>query len=725
MHILITGGGGYLGAVLAPLLLDRGHQIRIYDRFCFGREALSAIAQHPSCEIMEGDIRRLQEHPGLFAGIDSVVHLASLSNDPTCALDEEMTQDVNVESTLELAKEAAQAGAYRFILGSTCAVYGKGAFELLDEASPANPVSAFGASKRAAETVLLGLRGDHFEPVIARTATMFGVSPRMRFDLAVNQMVATAFGRKRIEVRGGGNQWRPFIHVADAAGAIVLLLEAKASEVSGEIFNIGRDDYNFRIRELAMEIAAQFQNVEVEIAKDDDDLRNFRVQFHKIRERLNFNPQRSLLEGVSDVRRFLEVHEGDPFVPSYFNIQRMRELRATPVDQGGEPIAARFIHLSRATLGREEERAVVEALRSGWLTSGAHIAAFERAFAQEVAAPAAVAVSSCTAALHLCLVELGVGPGDEVITSPITWASTGNTILHMGAKVKFVDVRPDTFNMDPAQLEAAISGQTKVIMPVHVAGHPCEMEAIRAVADKHGIPVVEDAAHALGAAYKSVPIGNVSPFACFSFYAIKNITTMEGGMIALQNPKRAAQLRFLATNGMSTTAWDRYGRSAIARPAQVVAPGFKYLMGNVSAAMGIEQLKKFPAFKSARARIAQMYNAVLADVEEIVVPAVEPDVIHAWHLYIIQFRPELLTRSRDELAYDLRRENIGTGVHFYGLHLHQYYRETFGLRPEDFPTATSVSENILSLPIHPQMTDRHVHEVVAALKKVLAHARKR
>ncbi len=195
-------------------------------------------------------------------------------------------------------------------------------------------------------------------------------------------------------------------------------------------------------------------------------------------------------------------------------------------------------------------------------------------------------------------------------------------------------------------------------------------------------------------------------------------------MIALKDAETMERLRLLAGNGMAATAWDRYGRSAVAAPSQVVAPGFKCALGNVSAAMGLAQLKKFGAFKAARKRLAGMYKAVLSEMDELVLPAEDPHIEHAWHLYIVRLKLDRLTKTRDEIAYDLRRENIGTGVHFYGLHLHPYYREQLGMRPEDLPEATRVSESVLSLPLHPQLTDKNLHEVVTALKKVLAHARK-
>jgi dTDP-4-amino-4,6-dideoxygalactose transaminase/nucleoside-diphosphate-sugar epimerase len=724
MRVLVTGGAGYLGCRLIPLLLEAGWAVRVVDRGCYGFEGLAHCRTNPDFELLDGDVRRLQELGALLSGVNAVIHLAGLANDPSCDLDPDMAWDVNVESTLELARGCVQAGVDRFILASSCSVYGQGVFEWLDEASPANPVSTFARTKLAAEQGLLAMASESFAPVVVRAATLFGVSPRMRFDLAINQMAATALRHGRIEIRGGGRQWRPVLHVDDAARGYLALLNAPESIVRGALFNLGCNDLNVRVSDLAGRVAALVPGTVIDRATDDDDRRTYRVNFDKALSLPGFRCSRSIEDGIGELLLYISGMNADPFSEAYFNAQRVKHLLATPVSEGGDPVAARFVPLSRPSLGEEEEHAVLETLRSGWLTSGHHIAAFEAAFSRTVSARHTVAVTSCTAAIHLALVHLGIKPGDEVITPPITWASTGNTLLNMGAKVVFADVDPETLNLDPAATEAAISERTRAIIPVHLAGHPCDLEALRAVAACHEIPLIEDAAHALGASYRGVPVGADSQFGCFSFYSIKNITTMEGGMLAVDDPETAAHLRTLATNGLDHTAWDRYGRSAVARPLEVHEPGFKYLMGNVSAAMGVEQLKKFSTFKAARQRLARMYTEVLKDVPEIRVPVVRPDVDHAWHLYMIRLNLDQIACSRDEIACALRQENIGTGVHFYALHLHTYYRDVLGMKPEWCPVAAAASGEILSLPLHPQLSDKNVHEVVSALKKVLQHAKR-
>jgi dTDP-4-amino-4,6-dideoxygalactose transaminase/nucleoside-diphosphate-sugar epimerase len=724
MQVLVTGGGGYLGCCVVPHLIERGHQVRVFDRFCFGEESLRSVVPDEACDIVRGDVRGLDAAPGLLDDIEGIIHLAGLSNDPSCDLDPEMAEDVNVTSTRRLVEMALDAGVRRFVLASSCSVYGQGVIDVLDEQSPPNPVTNYAVGKLACEEMLREVKGGGFEYVIGRPATLFGWSPCMRFDLAINQMTATAAREACIHVYGGGNQWRPFLHVRDAARAFTQMLEAPAEKADGEVFNVGFSDVNYRIIDLAKKVAEEFEGIELDVAKDDDDIRNYNVSFDKIRDVLELSCEWSVERGVREIREALSDESIEPFADIYFRVRRMKELLSIPASEGGEPVAPRLVALAPPSIDEREERAVVDVLRSGWLTTGAKVSAFEEAFAESVGAEHAVAVSSCTAALHLCLVDAGVGPGDEVILSPITWASTANTIVRMDASPIFADVDPRTLNIDPAAIEAAVTGNTKAIMPVHLAGQPCDLQAINGMAEKHGLAVIEDAAHALGAQYRGAPIGGGTNPACFSFYPVKNITTIEGGAITLAEGDKADRLRKLAHNGMEQLSWDRYSPDAAAAPVQVVEPGFKYNMPNVNAALGLVQLEKLPDFLASRRRLMRLYRSVLADVDEIALLDSVPETEHACHLLIVRLKLDELSKSRDEIAQMLRHENVQTGIHFFGVHLHPYYRDALGIQPDALPHATAASHEILSLPLHPDLSDRNLGAVVDALKKVLRHARK-
>lgn len=731
MNILVTGGAGYLGCWVVCELIKKGHKVRILDRFCFGKPVENNEidwAKHHNVEIIEGDIRHWQKHPNLFDDIDCVVHLAGLANEPSCLLSPTTAYEVNVDATIEIARQCIQKGIKKLIFPSTCAVYGKTISTWVDEESPAEPTSLFSKTKKLAEENLTKLANEHFSIIIFRLPTLFGYSPRMRFDLAVNQMVATAKIYGKIEARGGGNQWRAFLHVRDCAEVIAECVEKDLPEPKSHAFtlNLGSNDLNKRIIDLAREIADYIPGTKIEVPLDDEDLRRYKVKFDLFSSLFKTLPKRKIKDGVDEVLKWLNAHPNEnPFGEKFINVFRLKTLRSLPVIEGGEPVSPRFIPLAKPSLGKEEEDAVVECLRSGWITSGPNIKTFEQSLANFVGAKESVAVSSCTSAIHLCLVEAGIKPGDEVITPPITWISTINTILNMGAKPVFVDVEEDTLNINPKLIEEKITERTKAIIPVDLAGHPCELNQILEIANKYGIRVIEDSAHALGAKYHSKPIGSIAERTCFSFYATKNITTIEGGAITLQDEEKAKHLRILATNGLIDTAWDRYGRSAFQSPQVLTEIGFKYSMSNVSAGIGIKQLKKLPEFNSKRKKIAELYKEALAEVDEIILPTERSYVEHAWHLFIIRLNLNALKKSRDEFAFMLRQENIGTGIHFYGVHLHPLIQRLCSVSTEDLPVATKASSEIISIPLHPSLTEEDVNFVVESIKKVIYYSKHR
>ncbi len=381
--------------------------------------------------------------------------------------------------------------------------------------------------------------------------------------------------------------------------------------------------------------------------------------------------------------------------------------------EGGEPVRKTFLHFHRASIGPEEEAEVVQALRSGWLTTGPRTKQFEQAFARYAGAKHAVAMNSCTAALHVSLVALGVGPGDEVIVPPITWCSTANVVVHTGATPVFADVLPDTFLIDPASVKSRVTRKTKAIVPVHYVGQPADVDALRI----DEIPVVEDAAHAVETVSRGRKVGSISKTTCFSFYATKNITTGEGGMLTTDDEALAEKARVLSLHGISRDAWKRYSSEGF-KLFEVLAAGFKYNMFDLQAALGLKQLEKVESMHAARRRLVERYKDRLASVKGLtVLPQRErPGDVNAFHLLPVLVE----SRARRDFALQaLQKENIGIGVHFPPVHLEPFYRERYGFRAGHCPIAEDVGARTLSLPLYPSLDDESLEDVARAVEKVL------
>jgi dTDP-4-amino-4,6-dideoxygalactose transaminase len=390
-----------------------------------------------------------------------------------------------------------------------------------------------------------------------------------------------------------------------------------------------------------------------------------------------------------------------------------------------------FLPFSPPLIGEEEINEVVNTLRSGWITTGPKVKRFEEEFAAFTGALAALGLNSGTGALHVALAVLGIGPGDAVITTPMTFCSAVNVIEHVGARPILVDVEPDTLNIDAARVEGALKRlskeragvQVKAILPVHLYGHPCDLEALRRLAEQYGLEVIEDAAHALPAKYKGRMIGapvaasKVRTLSCYSFYATKNLTTGEGGM--LTGPAEVVEeARLWGLHGMSRDAWKRYSFEG-SWYYEVVCPGFKYNMTDVQAALGLHQLKKLGAFHARRREIVQRYHAAFSRLEELQTPVERPEVEHAWHLYVVRLNLDRFQLSRNRFIEELKTRNIGASVHFIPIHLHPYYRDKYGYQPEDFPVAYREYQRIVSLPLSPRMADRDVADVIEAIYDIV------
>jgi dTDP-4-amino-4,6-dideoxygalactose transaminase len=377
-----------------------------------------------------------------------------------------------------------------------------------------------------------------------------------------------------------------------------------------------------------------------------------------------------------------------------------------------------YIVFGSPIIDRDAIEAVNRTLESAWIGTGPRVHELEQKFARMVGARYALATSSCTAALHLAMVASGVGPGDEVITTPMTFCATANAIIHAGAVPVFVDCALDTMNLGPEGLEAAVTPRTKAILPVHFAGRPAHMDAITAIAKKHGLLVVEDAAHAIESVFHGQKIGSISPLTCFSFYATKNMTTAEGGMITTDDGELARKIKILGLHGLSADAWSRFSDQGY-KHYDVVLPGFKYNLTDLAASIGLAQLPKLGLWLKRREQIWAYYQDALASLPLTRPAEPEPDTVHARHLYTVLINADAKV-SRDDFLTEMHRRRIGTGVHYRALHTHPYYRDRWGFRPEQFPNAYTIGERTVSLPLAPKLTDSDVERVVRATREILS-----
>lgn len=378
-----------------------------------------------------------------------------------------------------------------------------------------------------------------------------------------------------------------------------------------------------------------------------------------------------------------------------------------------------FLVFGKPFIGEEEIKEVIKTLRSGWWGTGPKTEQFEQEFSKYVNTKYAVAVNSATAGLHLALKALDLKPGDEVITTPLTFVSTANVIIHAGAKPIFADVNRSTWNIDPGEIVKKITSKTRAILLVHLHGRPAEMDAILSIARKNKLFVVEDAAHAIEAVYKGKKVGSIGNITVFSFYATKNLATGEGGMITTNNKKWADRVKMLRLHGLSHDAWKRYSVQNF-KLYEAIEPGFKYNLTDIASSLGLHQLQRIEKNLKRRGEIWKMYMDTFKDEPLLTLPSsIEKNTRHAMHLFAVLINLEKIKIGRNEFVDKLIKENIGSGVHFSPVHLHPYYRRTFGYKKRDFPNAEYVGERILSLPLGANLTDKDVKDVVSAIKKVI------
>jgi dTDP-4-amino-4,6-dideoxygalactose transaminase len=391
-----------------------------------------------------------------------------------------------------------------------------------------------------------------------------------------------------------------------------------------------------------------------------------------------------------------------------------------PAIEGGEPIRKDFLVFGKPDIRSADIAEVVDTLRSGWIGHGPKTEHFEKMFQEYTGAKHAIAVNSCTAALYLCLGMLDLEPEDEIITSPLTYPSTANVILHHGAKVVFADVEPETGNVDPERIQRKITANTKAVLPVHLYGYPANMKEILDLAEYAAINVIGDAAHAIETRCDNKHVGILGDASCFSFYATKNITTADGGMITTEREDWAETLKLLRMHGVTRSAWNRFKQDDF-KFYDTVAPGYKLNLTDLQSSLALHQMDRIEDSWEKRSEVWQKYAEAFSQMKAVEIPPVPIQGKHAHHLYPVRLNLEQLKIDRNEFLQALKAEGIGSSIQFISLHLHSYYRERFGFQKDDFPVAASISERTLSLPISPALTKRDVEDVIAAVEKITTY----
>ena len=394
-----------------------------------------------------------------------------------------------------------------------------------------------------------------------------------------------------------------------------------------------------------------------------------------------------------------------------------------PAIEGGAPVRDKYLPYATQYINEDEINEVIDSLKSNWITTGPKMRFFEEKFKLFKGSKYAIAVNSGTAALHISTSTIGIKPGDEVITSPLTFVASANCVIYRGGTPILADIKRDTYNIDPSEIRKKITSNTKAIIPVHFAGQPCDLDEIIEIAEENNLFIIEDAAHAIDAEYKGRKIGNISDLTIFSFHPVKNITTAEGGMVTTNNDELYSKLLMFRTHGISRDASKRFGKEGgFYYDMQYL--GYRYNMSELHSALGIHQLNKLEQFQIRRREIVHIYNRELQSIEEITLPFVKNDVKHSWHLYVIQLDIEKLNVNRDHIFRALREENIGVNVHYIPVHYHSYYQNKFNLKPGILPNVEWLFPRLLTIPLFHKMTNEDAYDVINALEKVINYYKK-
>lgn len=713
---IVTGGAGYVGRVLIEELVSRGASVTAIDNELIAR----LPDETPAITRLVADVRRPHQLEAAFAGADGVVHLAAIVGDPACDIDTALTDSVNYEGTVAVAEACQEAGIQRMVFASTCSGYGSSNGSAADVSDPLAPLSSYARSKVHAERYLLDTSGGDFSPCILRLATIFGLSPRMRFDLVVNTMTACAVRSGEVVVHGG-QQWRPFLHVRDAARAMLTAL-VKPPTGRAEIFNCGSDGENHRLLDVGQAVTEEVAGTTMRVRPEMVDARDYRVSFGDACGSLGSAPRVGLREGIREMRDALC---GDGFhdvtAPEYHNDQltrrfversaRWRMSGRRPAVLGGAPCFSQPIPMTGPTL---EVDARLHAdldgvLASGMLTNHRHVREFERRVAEFLAVPNVVAVASCTAGLMLTYRCLGLE--GEVVTPSFTFMATGHAIDWNGLRPAYADADPATFNVDPAAAAAAVDQRTAAVTVTHVFGVPADVDAVDAeVARAAGrpLPVVVDAAHGFGARYADgEAVGAKGTAEVFSLSPTKVLTTGEGGLVATRDGALAEALRHARDYGNPGT----YDCAVV---------GLNARMTEFAGVLGLRNLEAVPRLLEQRTRLAARYHSRLAGLPGLVPQRIPDGCVSTYKDFSMKVDETVTLLTREDVVWALAQEGIPTRTYFDPpLHRLTAYRDAAaGI---ELPVTDELSSTMLTLPLSAHMPEEHVDLVCDAIEAILEH----
>ena len=715
-RILVTGGAGYLGCILCPMLADQGASVCVFDRLYFGKEGLLSAMAPESFELVAGDIREVERFPQLLTDVWAVVHLASLANDPSCDLSPTMAEQINHAATIKLARMAQAKGVERFVFASSCSVYGASGDKQVSEDSPLAPVSLYARLKIKSERALLPMADEVFAPTALRQATLFGFSPRMRFDLAINLMTMSAVVKGEIIVLGGGRQWRPFVHVKDAARAIIAVLKADKEVVAGQVFNVGSNSLNFTIEALASLVASRVPKTRVQVAPDDADKRSYRVRFDRIEQRLGYSARVGPDEGVEEIRAaIVEGHIREPYGSQHFNVMHLKHLMSVPVAHGGETPRTRTLQNFLPPIESCDRDRVCQELqivaRGQWRDP---VKELEEMLSETFDRPAALLLHSHYLALLGALSTLGEGPHKEVIIHPFADGRLYGAAVQLGFTPVICDVDEETLCYDFGRLKQLLGDNTVGIVAGSILDIPEPLPTLEATATEAGVSLIVNVQDLLGASVLHNPVASYGTVSVVDFGVDQNVTTLGGGAVLLNDAnERQRILDFLSCRLAS-------GPIAVAERQFVLSP--------MCAMLGVSTLERLSEISQTCRKLQHAYEEVLSDARRIKLPRPTRGARRSGSKFPILVNLDGLPIDIWELERLMRAERIealrGRDCAL-DLAVTQMRANQDSIDQDLAPKARAMRSGLLFLPLHSKMTTGDVNDAASALLKILTYFEKR